>query len=139
VNVELFDKAVEFIEEIPDAQLMLSDWQSVSMTSAVVSSSEEVHCGTIACAGGWLALNPDFEELGVTVGITGIPRFGSSAGYTALAHLFGLPKDVAISLFDVRSSPYDGCQFGEVRSLMTDRQLWLSRARLVRVQYADKT
>jgi hypothetical protein len=136
MNFELFDKAVDFIASREDKQLNLGNWQVFS--SHVTSSSAAVHCGTIACAGGWLALNPEFEAIGVSAGSFGAPRFCGLSHYGALAKLFDIPECEARDLFYFRTSA-DADTFGEVENdLMTDRQLWLSRARLVRAKYAPE-
>lgn len=131
MNVELFDKAVDFIASRDDQQLDLSDWQR----GKIAVHSLQVTCGTIACAGGWLALNPEFEALGLQPGLTGSPYLGTLVGYGALAKLFELPYRVATNLFYFRQ--YEDMELfgGEACNLMTDRQLWLSRARVVRAAY----
>jgi hypothetical protein len=137
--IELFDKAVDFIASRSDDQLRLSDWQDTGMGRTFVSSSSEVNCGTIACAAGWLAINPDFEELGVEVCGSGAPKFENETAYWAMARLFGLPYAVAIGLFYIRGFD-DYAKFGEkAMEHLTDRQLWLSRARLIRAEFVPKT
>jgi hypothetical protein len=133
MNFELFDKAVAFIASRADAQLNLKDWQCATLFigADVAKSSSETTCGTIACAGGWLGLNPEFEYLGMSVGTSGTPTFGSHSGYHALSAFLGLPYGGTYRLFSIRSET-DRLLFGAQESLMTDRQLWLSRARIVR-------
>jgi hypothetical protein len=139
MHIELFDKAVDFIASRSDDQLHLSDWQDTGMGRTFVSSSAEVNCGTIACAAGWLAINPEFEELGVEVCGNGAPKFENETAYSAMARLFGLPYAVAIGLFYIRGLE-DYAKFGEeAMEHLTDRQLWLSRARLVRGEFVPKT
>lgn len=138
MNIELFDKAVDFIASRTDTQLDLGDWQkSSTQRGTIASSSEYVNCGTIACAAGWIALNPEFNELGVYPGSAGAPRFDDNGGYYAMAKLFSLPQQVAANLFYFRTFD-DESQFGEFANKMTDRQLWLSRARVVRAEYATE-
>jgi len=131
MNFELFDKAVDFIASRDDQKLDLSNWQR----GKIATRSWQVTCGTIACAGGWLALNPEFEALGVHPGVTGAPYLGNFCGYAALANLFELPYSVTTNLFYFRR--YEDIElFGEdACNRMTDRQLWLSRARRVRAEY----
>lgn len=138
MNIELFDKAVDFIASRTDEQLDLGDWQkSWTNRGTIAPSSEYVNCGTIACAGGWIALSPEFNELGVYPGIAGAPRFDGDAAYSAMAKLFDIPRHVAANLFYFRTTD-DEVQFGEFANTMTDRQLWLSRARMVRANYLIK-
>jgi hypothetical protein len=133
MNIELFDKGVEFIASRNDKQLNLGNWQS----SYIALSSEYVNCGTIACAAGWLALNPEFEALGVRASRFGAPRFDGFVGYDAMAKLFGISQDDARTLFHFRAFE-DKEVFGDLaEEHMTDRQLWLSRARLIRAKYAE--
>jgi hypothetical protein len=137
--IELFDKAVAFIASRSDDQLRLSEWQDTGIGRMFVSSSSEVNCGTIACAAGWLAINPEFEELGVEVCGSGAPKFENETAYRAMARLFGLPYAVAVGLFYIRGFD-DYEKFGEkAMEHMTDRQLWLSRARLIRAEFVPKT
>jgi hypothetical protein len=137
--IELFDKAVDFIASRSDDQLRLSDWQDNGIGRTLVLSSSEVNCGTIACAAGWLALNPEFEELGVEVCGSGAPKFEDETAYRAMARLFGLPYAVALGLFYIRGFD-DYANFGEkAMEHLTDRQLWLSRARLIRAEFVPKT
>lgn len=136
MNFELFDKAVDFIASREDKQLNLGNWQAFAPN--ITPSSEAVHCGTIACAGGWIALNPEFEALGVRAGSFGAPRFWGLSSYEALAKLFDISINDANDLFNFKTSD-DADTFGKVENdLMTDRQLWLSRARLMRAKYAPR-
>ncbi len=140
MNVELFDKAVDFISSLDDQQLDLEDWQRVNYGRKVATSSKDVVCGTIACAAGWLALNPEFEAYGLSTGLMGTPRLGDrnagyraeySVGYRAMSELLDLPLRIAMNLFYFRNDK-DRALFGVDLKHLTDRQLWLSRARLVR-------
>lgn len=134
MNIELFDKAVEFIASREDKQLNLGNWQSFS---SVALTSRDVTCGTIACAGGWLALNPEFEALGLYAGQFGAPRFEGLVAYGALSKMFNISYGDAQKLFYFRTFD-DTEEFGEVAyNQMTDRQLWLSRARLIRAKYVS--
>ncbi len=143
MNIELFDKAVEFIASLDDEQLNLEDWQHVDYGGKVAHSSKDVVCGTIACAAGWLALNPEFEAYGLSTGIMGTPRLGDRnagyraeyrVGYHAMSKLLDLPTRIAMKLFFYKNSQ-DRVLFDIHLERMTDRQLWLSRARLVRGGY----
>jgi hypothetical protein len=136
MNFELFDKAVDFIASREDKQLNLGNWQAFK--PHITPSSAAVNCGTIACAGGWIALNPEFEALGMSAGSFGAPRFRGLSSYDALAKLFDISINDARDLFYFKTSE-DTETFGESAfDIMTDRQLWLSRARLLREKYAHK-
>lgn len=137
MNVELFDKAVEFIASRNDTQLDLSNWQHLSHSGDnPINSSEDVTCGTIACAGGWLALNKEFNELGLYPSTSiGMPCFESNRGYYALAKLFDISYTDSQTLFFFRTYQDDDLFGHHYAELMTDRQLWLSRARIIRARY----
>lgn len=148
MNIELFDKAVAVIDRTPDDQLELGYWQaavSIQTVDVFVYKPEHVTCETIACAGGWLALQPEFREQGLSSGNHGIPTYCGYVGYSALACLFNIPHRVALDLFWSSDNLAeesilfdDGCneqQMDEAWHCMTDRQLWLSRARVVRAQF----
>lgn len=61
-------------------------------------------CGTVACGGGWVALMPDFQAMGISPGASGEPVFDDKEACTSLLSFnvaelfFG-----AIDLFSVRS------------------------------------
>jgi hypothetical protein len=134
MNIELFDDAMEFIASLSDSQLKLHSWQDLDMERYIITSSSQVECGTIACAAGWLTLNPQFEALGLKVGVCGVPTFKNQEAYWAMADLFNLPYRVAVNLFSRRGFD-DADTFSETAmENMTDRQLWLSRARIVRAR-----
>jgi hypothetical protein len=111
--IELFDKAVDFIASRSDDQLRLSDWQDNGIGRTLVLSSSEVNSGA--------------------------PKFEDETAYRAMARLFGLPYAVALGLFYIRGFD-DYANFGEkAMEHLTDRQLWLSRARLIRAEFVPKT
>lgn len=142
MNFELFDKAVDFIASRSDSQLNLGNWQYNSaqksddlMWPHIAKSSEEVTCGTIACAAGWLALSADFNALGLYPNPAGCPIFKGSSAYHAMRVLFDITHNDAKELFAFRSGS-DSVTFGrDISNQMTDRQLWLSRARSIRAKY----
>lgn len=45
----------------------------------IVSARHKVDCKTVACFGGWLALNPYFQSLGVTPDTVGAPYMSDRA------------------------------------------------------------
>ncbi len=136
MNIGLFDKAVNLVASKTSEQLDLGGWQW-NGSGEIASSSDEVNCGTIACAAGWIALDREFQSLGVFPNPSGVPRFGGSLGYDALATLFDITEAESYNLFYTRNGD-DFKEFGHDMVVhMTDRQLWLSRARMLRARYVQ--
>lgn len=126
MNRELIETAYSIIDGIPEGRFDLSNWQS----SARISSADQINCGTIACAAGWLSLHPQMNEAGLRVMDDGytVPQFGSEHGYDALAEFFGISFDEAFNLFGIRGeSTYDKHAHAKARS--SDKQLFLFRVR----------
>lgn len=48
-------------------------WQRTEGGDAL--ADEKATCGTIACAGGWMALMPEFQAMGVYPSLCGAPRY----------------------------------------------------------------
>lgn len=130
MDVERFKQAIAIIEEIPDKKLNLRSWQrSYSNTEYLyISSMRHDTCGTIACAAGWLALHPDMQEQGLCTGHAGMPKYHDGIQwhrqFTALQYFFDLSVMDADYLFSSRTNREDE-EFPE----MTDKQIWLRRAR----------
>jgi len=63
---------------------------------------KEVSCGFTACAGGWAALDPEFNKQGLTIDLAdeGQIEFKGRVGLEALADFFELPELIADMLFD---------------------------------------
>jgi hypothetical protein len=125
VNVPRFKRAIEIIEATPDHQVDLKVWQKAQSCFAnYISSKEDATCGTIACAAGWLALDPEMQEHGLYSGYGGEPRYNEGTKYIssfeALGRFFGIPEFDAELLFSPRSMFED--------SDLTDKQVWLHRA-----------
>jgi hypothetical protein len=118
-NFELLKDAYAIISGIPDDNFRLSTWFWLNNGKS---------CGTIACAGGWLALHPDMQERGLGVNPrTDFPTFDGDEGYSALGKFFGVGDDDATRLFSGRHT-YDR---GLVRPrvYMSDKKLFLARVR----------
>jgi hypothetical protein len=124
MNLELFNRAVEIIAAIPEKQINLRLW---------LSHSFDENCGTICCAGGWLARHPEMQAQGLYCGAYGAPSCKGPNGmifteYYALAFFFDMPFPVAASLFDTRS--YSRAKWES--QFKTDKELWLARVELFR-------
>jgi len=82
-NFERLRLAFSVIDGIPEEAFDLDRW-----TTDMGSS---LSCGTIACAGGWLARHPSFMELGLGLSAGGDPKIsGAKFGMSSLAKFFGL-------------------------------------------------
>lgn len=135
MNTPRFRRAIEIIEAIPDFQLNLREWQrSTDHIGGYIISSEQATCGTIACAAGWLALHPDMQAQGLTSGYCGQPHVrGETCGvsFRALELFFDIPDIDAYFLFGSRVGWEES---GDMANL-TDKQVWLNRARTVLSAY----
>lgn len=126
MNVERMQQAMRIIEQTPDHQLQLTIWQYPFDTREYATCMEETNCTTIACAAGWLCLHPDIQAQGLYASPSGIPETANeTAPFAALGEFFGLGRLQAIDLFTNRS----GGEWYSWYLEMTDRQLWLTRAR----------
>lgn len=129
MNVTRFKRAIEIIESLPDAQLNLKVWQK-SIGFKYIISADQATCGTIACAAGWLALNPEMHAQGLSCGHSGQPLYRDGEGnyfsqFDALRIFFGIGERDADSLFEERTI-YE--MTGD-RMQYTDKEIWLNRAR----------
>lgn len=118
MNLELLKDAYAIIDGIPDKFFNLNTW---------VEDACELGgggCGTIACAGGWLAMHPKFNELGLKFKWTrgqgrgnnerymtykGFPEApGAEDNHEVLARVFGITRHQSHNLFSgVGGSAYD--------------------------------
>jgi hypothetical protein len=119
VKIELFKDAIAIIRGIPQSRINLDEWQKRQLNSVAIGSAHEITCGTIACAGGWLALYPPFQELGLSVNFAGVPIYGGSPGMKALAGFFDISEREAVDLFSAPDEWFD-----QGRS----KTIWLRRA-----------
>jgi hypothetical protein len=127
MNVERLKRAIAIIEATPSKQLNLRFWQRGEKDTTkkqYVSSVQEVHCGTIACAAGWLALNPEMNAEGLSCGPFGYPVFEEHTQFAALQHFFDIRDVEAYRLFNSRTI-FEQCGG---RELLSDKQIWLVRA-----------
>lgn len=158
MNKELLAYAMEVIDAVPEHKLDLKTWQQ----GPVIYSPSEITCGTVACAGGWLTLTPRFQELGLKPDERGFPQLAclsvdgsvDNLSYTTegifngwilttsarvFSKLFDISLDDASDLFEIRALTIDNAvDYAEVFDVLTDRQLWLSRARNLLHKYESK-
>jgi hypothetical protein len=129
VNIPRFKRAIEIIEGTPDNQVNLKFWQHSIVSSdpatRYISSKKDATCGTIACAAGWLALDPWMQEQGLWSGYGGEPRYKEDCyffnSFEALGRFFSIPEFDAELLF----SPRTIFEYSD----LTDKQVWLRRAK----------
>jgi len=76
------------LEPVEVSQFNLSSWQNMTLTN-LSKTTKELNCGTTACAGGCLALSPEFIELGGGIDSAGSPTFKYSRGADALRIFYG--------------------------------------------------
>jgi hypothetical protein len=119
-DYELLKHAYAIIDGIPEKNFRLLDW---------VKQKRRQTCGTIACAGGWLAQHPDFKARGLQLerGLFGtyFPTLGNLQAYAALGKVFGLEYGDALEIFYSDRSPLDAPgRFG-----LTDKECWKARVR----------
>lgn len=97
-NFELLKDAHAIIDGMPAENVNLNSWRRTDRGAT---------CGTIACAGGWLTLHPQFKALGLLYArsaenvIFKNPVDGNitHTGWSALAQVFSLTKEDAERLF----------------------------------------
>ena len=115
----LLREAYAIIDGIPDDRFNLRTY---------ANSTDPNHCGTIACAVGWLAMHPTFNALGLTLRRG---EFGDDDpmpfcpegydGFSSVARTLGISYGIAYTIFQCRDYPeYEP----EGSELMTDKQLW---------------
>jgi len=125
-NFELLRDAFAIIDGIPEAAFNLCAWTS--------KKGESLSCGTIACAGGWIARHPTFTRIGVSIDAEGdvVLDNGCSNGAYALAEVFSLniAKDEEL-IFSSRGYHLGGYKDYDLtapqRRMLTDKQLWKRR------------
>lgn len=152
MKVELLKDAIAIIDGIPDDRLRLSRWQvqhSKVFDSELslyhykyISKARQIRCNTIACAGGWLCLHPDMQQRGLSINTHGggyfeaFPKYKKKVGFEALGCFFGIDTGEAEELFGMRTSDE---MDDEATRKLTDRQLWLHRAKLLLAKHkSDK-
>jgi len=122
-NFDLLRDAFAIIDGIPEASFRLDFWTS--------KQGKSLSCGTIACAGGWIARHPKFKAMGLAIDCCGDVVTEEAAGAYALARIFDLniAKDEE-TLFSSRGSTFGGYKDHELwpdLGALSDKQLWKRR------------
>lgn len=124
MNIELFKDAIAVIRGIPESRINLDQWQAgkvgglVILSYRTVSNVSEIDCSTLACAGGWLALYPPFQKLGLRFNSWGVPSYRGYLRRAALAEFFDILEIEARDLFGPKGFSEHG----------RHKTIWLRRA-----------
>lgn len=145
MNRKLLQEAADIIGAIPKKQLDLDSWVDEDTIDADPGSCElkkkNANCGTIACAGGWLALTPKFRRLGLKLvkdefynhySLYHVNKDGvKTYGYEGLAKVFGITEYDASALFSSRNHGSYDMQIinRDTRSNISDRRLFKERVK----------
>lgn len=93
MNLNNVKKAIAIMERVKerDDLLDLCVWQH---PKAIQETEEELHeCGTSACLAGWIAVSPEFQADGGSVGADGGPILGTYEDHYAVARWLGIPNE----------------------------------------------
>lgn len=98
-NVERALAVMHRVEEEKRA-FNMEDWQVMGWAEpAVEQESTLANCGTAACFAGWVAVSPEFQEMGGSVDpLSGKPRMGGRSGWEAIALWLGISDTEAREL-----------------------------------------
>jgi hypothetical protein len=129
MNIKLLKEAIAIIECVPDYRIDLGSWQS-NEGADLIKALDQIECGTIACAAGYLALHPKMQALGLSPGYHGAPSFKGLFQFEALSEFFDLSPLKTRYLFGDRS-PQEKNDDQMLGTGFTDRVLWLTRARKI--------
>lgn len=136
MKIDLLKDAYEIIDGIPTQHFNLNRWVHEDGASCSTNG-----CGTIACAGGWLALHPKFNELGLRMKWnrgngrgynTQVVTYGSGSvsAFEALAKVFNIAEQDARKLFSAAyHSDYDQAIFRVRGNNISHKELFKSRVK----------
>lgn len=113
---KLLLRAAEVLAAIPPERFNLAEWVTGDARTKILDDqkvTKKDHCGTVACAAGWLGLTPEFQKLGLkfeaipgTYGksydtdLTYVNNEGKSLSrFDGLAQLFDVDYYTALELF----------------------------------------
>ena len=130
-NYELLKDAYQIIDGIPD--------HLVYLDNIVSRKGDNLTCGTVCCAAGWLAHHPKFKKLGLSIGMIngdyslkykGIVYYQNEYD-VPMADIFGISLDDTTDLFCIRGEVKNDIWIAEVegRALgcLTDKELFKRR------------
>ncbi|MFW6855296.1 hypothetical protein ACODYM_28815 [Burkholderia gladioli] len=133
-NFELLRDAFAIIDGIPDQAFRLDAW--------VKRRGDALDCGTIACAGGWLAQHPKFTRMGLTLNFSGDfarPELHNRArDYQALSQMFSLRRGDEVDIFAPRHTGYKDDELSlSQHYALSDQKLWKRRVLRLFQEYGE--
>ena len=135
MNRERLIRAYEIIGGIPADRFNLRTVRRNVIDSAQKSNPH--HCGTIACAMGWLGMHPEFPELESAILFEDPGCY--TQGFSVDGQLMGF-VEAAAKIFDISSRQAESV-FGTRRRApkgKTDQEVFLERLRKLLVQEGSK-
>jgi hypothetical protein len=120
-NFELLRDAFAIIDGIPKKAFDLDSW---------VSKDAGKSCGTIACAGGWLAMHPTMNKAGLLPDWGGTPMTANHEryGFGALQQVFSLYGSREVDMFEAHGFGYKDHELTEEQlERFPDKKLWKRR------------
>lgn len=133
MNLERMRLCREIVASIPEQKLNLDCWASVDGFTRPLTKPSPSTCGTIACAGGWISMDPRVNELGLRLEPDTLGRWcpnykfaratgpALALGFTAFHIFLDIPPEDSRALFD-------GLVTEEESALnKSDKQIWLAR------------
>lgn len=144
MNIKLLQEAADIVSAIPKKQFNLDVWvdsKTVSKPNSDEVKPANTTCGTIACAGGWLALTPKFNRKGLKLlkleydsshSLYHVDKNGHKAyGYKGLGAVFDITEYEAMQLFASRNHGIYDSEILKMddRSRMSDRRLFKERVK----------
>lgn len=144
---KLLLRAAEVLAQIPEKRFDLDRWVRGTAEACLLDDkkvNKEAKCGTVACAGGWLGLTKEFNNLGLRFEKQGTypwqhvelsytkKDYHTTNPFTALEKLFGLTEDQAEALFQgSQDGEYDDAIYAKHGEDISDRELFQYRVKKV--------
>lgn len=123
IGIERLRTLYSILAGIPGDRINLDRFLQHKTGYVPETSEEALHdCGTIACAGGWAAIYPEFVEAGLRLD-SGHLRFGYRWGFFALAGFFEMGIDDAKKVFGLGfpGNPHKRLALSRIRSYLLRR------------------
>jgi hypothetical protein len=127
-NFELLRDAFAIIDGIPNKAFKLDSWRE---------NGDGPACGTIACAGGWLAMHPTMNQAGLRADAEGTPVTTATKpfsdwplrwGFGALQEVFGLHGSGEVNLFEAHGFGYKDSELSDEQvEKLSGKRLWKRR------------
>ena len=101
MNRERIQDAITMMKDVTHRYFDMINWQNEphGHIIQVAQTESELHaCGNTACFAGHLALSPEFQKAGGSVGKMGAPVFNGVRYAEAVAEYFDIPYEMARDL-----------------------------------------